>query len=182
MRHLSRVGIWMAAVLATTAVLWPGQPPQQKQFLAPTYYLAAMVNDCEPDPNYVEFRGASNLPPGAVISTEVADLDGWKPYSNRVYVPVGKEGFFSGKIEPRNGMRFRQNLILRVVFQTNFAKQPPSVLAILGKKGEYLAGVQNPMEHPYDLAGLSNNPQLYQVSGWYYGLETIAIVPHCGEK
>jgi len=26
------------------------------------------------------------------------------------------------------------------------------------------------------LAGLSDNPQIYQVSGWYYGIEAIARV------
>jgi hypothetical protein len=61
---------------------------------APTYYLASEVNDCEPDPNYIEFRGASNLPAGAVLTASVADFefDAWKPYSEEVDVTVDEAG------------------------------------------------------------------------------------------
>jgi hypothetical protein len=172
--------IALCIVVATTSLV--GQSPSRKTFSAPTYYIAARVNDCEPDPNYVAFRGASNLPPGALISAIVTgfEFDAWKDYSDEVVVPVNEQGFFAGEIQPKQGLRLGRNLILRVNFETYRTKQPTSVLEVVGKKGERLGGVENvPI---IDIMGHSQNPQLFQVSGWYYGLETIARVPHCGEK
>jgi hypothetical protein len=40
-------------------------------------------------------------------------------------------------------------------------------------KGEHLGEKDAPFG---ELLGVSHNPQLYQVSGWYYGLETIARI------
>jgi len=183
MRLFSCIGICLGTALAVLAGGAQGEKRQSlKALWAPTYYIAAEVNDCEPNPNYVAFRGASNLPPGAIISAVVTDFDfdAWKDYSERVFVPVTDQGFFSGKILPKDGMGFRHNLILRLVFGPIYAKQPASVLAVVGRKGENLGGVEpSPIE---DIAGRSENPQLFQTSGWYYGLETIARVPHCGEK
>ena len=158
------------------------QERSPKPLRAPTYYLVAEVNDCEPDPNYVEFRGASNLPTGAMITTEVADfdLDAWKLLSDDVYVPVDEGGFFSGKILPEKGLHFRHNLILLVDFTPFRPTQPRSVLTAIGDKGERLADVENVLLK--NIGRPSVNPQLVDFSGGYQGLHTIARVPHCGEK
>jgi hypothetical protein len=170
----------VCAVVATVTLF--GQAQSRKPLSAPTYYIVAEVFDCEPDPNYIEFRGASNLPPGALISATVADfnLDAWKDYSEEVHVPVNEAGFFAGRIVPQKGMRLGRNQTLVVTFTTFRPKQPDSVLAIIGKKGEKLGEVEN--VYIKEIGRPSVNPQLLQVSGWYYGLETIARVPNCGEK
>jgi len=182
MRLILHSGPWLLAALAVVAAAsGAGQHPAEKPRAAPTYYVVAEAKDCEPDPYYVEFRGASNLPPGSLISATVTDFYqyAWKDYSDEVYVPANSQGYFSGRISPKKGMQFRGNLILRVIFATYGSTQPASVLAIVGKKGENLGGVDS---HPIgDIMGRSQNPQLFQVSGWYYGLETIARVS-CGEK
>ena len=153
-----------------------------KTLRAPTYYLVTEVNDCESDPSYIEFRGASNLPAGAMITTEVADfdLDAWKPLSDDVYAPVDEQGFFSGKILPEKGLHFRHNLILLVDFTPFRPTQPRSVLTAIGDKGERLADVENVLLK--NIGRPSVNPQLVDFSGGYQGLHTIARVPHCGEK
>jgi hypothetical protein len=128
-----------------------------------------------PDGDLVRFNGASNLPAGANILVTVTDFDNdaWKDYSDGVCVQVAQSGFFSGEIHPKLGIKFRRNLILRASFATNVCKQPASVLRIVGPKGEHLGEKDAPLG---ELAGLSRNPQLYQASGWYYGLETIARI------
>ena len=142
-------------------------------FSAPTYYIVVWGQNWSPDGSLVRFRGASNLPPEANIMLSVSDFDhdAWKDYSSDVCVALRKEGFFDGEIRSKEGMRFRKNLILRANFQTNLCRQPAGVLRVVGQKGEHLGEKDAPFG---ELAGVSRNPQLYQVSGWYYGLETIA--------
>jgi hypothetical protein len=142
-------------------------------FSAPTYYIVVWGQNWSRDGDLVKFRGASNLPPDANIMLTVSDFEGdaWKDYGGDVCVALGKEGFFDGEIHPKEGMRFRRNLILRANFQTNLCRQSASVLRIVGQKGEHLGERDDPLG---ELAGLSRNPQLYQISGWYYGLSTIA--------
>jgi hypothetical protein len=94
--------------------------------------------------------------------------DAWKDYSNEVFLPVDEKGFFDGQIQPKKGVVFHRNLILLAEFTTYRPKQPASVLKIVGRKGQ-------------ELGDLLTNPQIYQVSGPYYVLETIARVPSCGE-
>jgi len=151
------------------------QVPQKEPrvFAAPTYYIVVSGQNSSPRGDLVKFRGASNLPQDATIMLSVSDFDddAWKDYSGDVCVSLTKEGFFAGEIHPKQGMRFRKNLILRANFQTNLCRQSANVLRILGQKAEHLGERDAPLG---ELAGLSRNPQLYQVSGWYYGLSTIA--------
>jgi hypothetical protein len=175
------LGIFVVATLIVAAVVSLRSQAQSRKALSATgYYIAAYVNDCEPDPNYVEFRGTSNLPPGALITATVAefDLDAWKDYGDEIVVSIDERGFFTGKIQPKKGMRLRRNLVLRIDFMSYRPVQPASVLAVVGRRGERLAGQNVAVE---DAGTRSKNPQLFQVSGPYYGLETIARVPNCGE-
>jgi hypothetical protein len=153
------------------------EPPKNaiRTFFAASYYVVARGQNWSPYGDLVRFNGASNLPAGANILVTVADFDhdAWKDYSDAVCVPVAKNGFFSGEIHPKLGMKFHTNLILRASFATNVCKQSASVLRIVGPKGEHLGEKDAPFG---ELVGVSRNPQLYQASGWYYGLETIARI------
>ena len=130
------------------------------------------------DDEDVRFRGASNLPPGARISVAVTELvgAGWNDYSESLCVHVGETGLFGGEIRPKQHLKFRTNLIISAAFATNLCRQSSAVLDVVGKKGWYLSGVENADSHSDDLSALSNNPQLYQTSGWYYGLLDIARI------
>jgi len=167
----------LAKALRTT------QQAPERSLSAPTYYIAAEVYDCEPDPNYIDFRGASNLPSGAVVGALVIDLAEAKAYSEYAYVPVNGAGFFAGRIEPKQGMRFHHGLVLQVFFAPFRPKQAESVLRIIGKKGERLEEVANvSLTVPGDMVRPAVNPQLIMWSGDIYGLDTIASVPECGEN
>ncbi len=164
------------ALLIACAAL--GQAPLKnglRAFSAPTYYIAVEGQNYDPDGDLVRFRGASNLPAGSniLITIEDFDHDAWKDYSDRLCVAVEQDGFFNGQIPPKREMRFRNGLVLRANFQTNLCQQPADVIRIVGSKGEHLGEKDAPFG---ELAGVSRNPQLYQVSGPYYGLETIARI------
>jgi hypothetical protein len=174
------VGVTTVIALASTFQI--AQAPSPKPPRAPTYYPAVNVQSCAPES--IHFRGASNLPGGAMIAMQVDDFngDGWQMFSDWIYVPVGGDGFFRGEIQPSKLLRFQHNLTLIASFATNLHKQPSDVIRVVGEKGWLLAGVENPSQNFTELSGLSQNPQLYQASGWYHGLETIARVGNCGEK
>ena len=141
---------------------------------APTFYIAIDASLTEPD--LISFRAASNLPLGSQIAILTTDFDedGWKDYSDGICATVNEHGFLKGEIQSKKGMKFRRNLLLRADFAPFLCKQPESVLHIVGKKGQYLAGLGDaPLQ---ELSGLSDNPQLYQVSGWTRGLTSIARV------
>jgi hypothetical protein len=146
---------------------------------APTYYIAINARTCQPD--VIRFDGASNLPSKAIIELRVGEPyeDTLKDFTDAVDVPVDSSGFLTGEISPKKGLRFHRSLIAVATFSTDAPNQPASVLNIVGKKGEILSGVRNaPLT---ELIGLSKNPQLFQASGWYYGLQATALVPWCGE-
>ena len=134
---------------------------------APTYYLAADAVSC--NGTMVRAYGASNLPPGAVIAVVVTDFvgDGWHDDSDDAFAEIDNKGFFRTEIHPKLNTQFHRNSLLRASFAPYRPKQSNEVLRIVGRKGENLGGLEN--------------PQVFQVSGPNYGLETIARVPYCGE-
>ena len=144
---------------------------------APTYYIA--VSARLQDAQHVRFEGASNVPPGAKISINVAKFSGygWTSYSADNCSSVNDEGLFAGQLTPKPGLEFPRSgdLVVAATFQTNLCRpQATPVLEALGEKGQRLANVKD--GDMTELAGLSDNPQIYQVSGWYYGIEAIARV------
>ena len=154
-------------LVASAALLAGFQTKSPKSLTAPTYYIAAEARTCEPAE--VRFVGASNLPPGAVVALRVSDFvgDGWSDYSDETYVSVNDKGFFEGIIQPRKAITFHRSLILVAEFTAYRPQQPSTVLGIIGKRGEELGGFEN--------------PQVGQVSGENFYLQTIARVPYCGE-
>jgi len=186
MKSLLKIGLFMSAVFVGAAnIPTAHELPSGTNLSAPTYYVAAEVVGCEPDPNYTEFRGATNLPPGALMTAVVTDFDsdGWKNYSDEVYVPVTREGFFAGEVQPKKGMLFHRNLMLQVYFAPFRPTQPENVLKVVGRKGEKLREVADVrLEVSKGFERPAVNPQLVQWSGDVSGLWTIARVPNCGEK
>ncbi len=159
------------------------ESPVQNPLGAPTYYIATQVYDCEPEPNYVDFRGASNLPVGAVLAANVMNFNTGEDFGQPVSVAVNKAGFFAGKILPKKGMKLGDGLILRVSFDVAGPTQANSVLNVLGKKGQRLAEVERVLlSVPGDIDRPAVNPQLTHRSGEYYGLFTTSMVGNCGQS
>jgi hypothetical protein len=168
MRFYSGSRAWLTLV-AVVAVCAQAQAPRREALHAPTYYVVVEADRCERDT--VNFSGASNLPPKALISMRISDFlgdFGWKDYSDDVYASVDAKGFFAGEIHPKKSLVFRRNLLLVAYFAPYRPTQPSEVLAVVGRHGERLGGQEN--------------PQLGQVSGPNYLLHTIARVPNCGEN
>lgn len=184
MKRFPEIGLFMSAVfVGATSLLSAHGVLSGTNLSAPTYYVAAEVVGCGPD--HIEFRGATNLPPDALMSAVVTDLDsdGWKNYSDEVYVLVTREGFFAGEFQANEGMLFHRNLMLQVYFAPFRPKQPENVLKVVGRKGEKLrevAAVRLEVSRGFERPAV--NPQLTQWSGDVSGLWTIARVPNCGEK
>jgi hypothetical protein len=138
---------------------------QQGQLLAPTYYIAARVTyDGRPEQLYVV--GASNLPFGARLDLQVYRHigEGGDVISEDATAVVGKGGFFDATLHPLKGNRFEHNLVCQIVFATYAVPpQPPSVLRIVGSRGEHL--------------GFPKNPQVEVVSGERFLLSDLVHVP-----
>jgi hypothetical protein len=132
------------------------------------HYIAVEARGCLENGTLRVF-GASSLPAGSMIGLKVSafDEDAWKDYSDEIYVAVDLKGIFSAEIPPKAGRHFARNLLVVADFTTFRPKQPAEVLQVVGEKGEHLGN-------------FDNNPQLFQLSGRYYGLETIARVVACG--
>jgi hypothetical protein len=140
---------------------------------APTYYIAVDGRKCEPDS--ITIMGASNLPSGAVLAIEVENSD-------PTYITLPVSGWFEKDIHAKGGMSFHAGLTVRAYFQIAYyrgPRQPTNVLRVVGLKGWRLAAVRNPAAHFDQLSGLSHNPQLFQTSGWYYGIQTKVVLSEC---
>ena len=132
---------------------------------APTYYVAARTRGCTQQE--MKVVGATNVPPGAVILVNVAEFfqDGWKDFSADYYATVDEKGFFEANVRALANSSFHPNLVARVVFGPAYHQQPAGVLTMVGRRGERL--------------GSNNNPQLGQLSGDNFYIETIARVEGC---
>ena len=173
----------LASCVALALAFAPSQttaPSQRRPIVAPTFYIA--IEGRYEDERTILVRGASDLPVGASISIQIAEFDGiagWKQYSNEICPTVSETGLLTQEIHPKQDLKFRRGLIVRGAFGTELCKQPPSVLDVVGKKGQHL-GNDN-----YDDAidtsksqtsGMFDNPQLFQSSGPHFGLEAIARI------
>jgi hypothetical protein len=160
----------LSAAVLIAAVAANGQAPAKRP-PAPTFYLVIKAT-CDPDS--IRVSGASNLPAGALIRLQISDFDqdAWEDYSGPVYASLREGGLFQEVLHPKTGKKFRRNLLARADFSPIYVPphttQPPGVLKVVGSKGQYLGGLENPQEG--------------QVSGDNHYLSTIASVPNCGER
>lgn len=147
-----------------------------RKLSAPTYYIA--VSATFDYGNVVRVRGASNLPPGSRIALQVFAMpDLSKPESDKLCTTVSKDGLFHDELAENASTR--DGLILTADFATNSCKQPDGVLQVVGKHGEHLGNDQHVTLDEVEMGetpGMIQNPQLYQSSGWYFGLSTITLL------
>jgi len=131
------------------------------------FYLVVRARTCSPQE--VKIEGASNLPVGSILTLQVSDFlgDGWTNYSEETYVTLRADGFFEATIQPVKGKEFHRNLLIQASFIPWRPKQPADVLGVVERHGRNLGGIKN--------------PQVNQVSGWNYQLDTMERVPFCGE-
>jgi hypothetical protein len=169
----------IAAVLLSSAEV--ANPQSRRKLSAPTYYLA-IKGDLESS-DTIRVRGATNVPVGAKIGVVVGQFIGdfgFEPYADGVCATVNEGGLFEIELHAKPGKEFRRSLIAAASFGVNGGcKQPASVLAIVGKKGQHLGNDNYDDAADTSLAetsGMFENPQLNQSSGWYFGLEAIARV------
>jgi hypothetical protein len=153
---------------------------RSQRLSAPTYYIAASAQ--LEYGSTVRVRGISNLPPGAVLSLEVFPPAGivWTDGGRPVCVPIDGNGLFKQEIAVPARLPRPNGLYVRATFQANLCNQHAQVLQIVGRHGEFLGNddhhvtmeeVENGWTH-----GMNKNPQLFQVSGWYFGISDIAQV------
>ena len=153
------------------------QAQEARKLSAPTYYLAiSAVRDHD---NVIRVRGASNLSPGSRISLQAFEMDGdgWNAYSGKVCVTLNKNGLLSEELQLAT--QFRSDLQITAIFETNDCKQPANVLQVVGKHGEYLGNdrhVTMDQVEAGETAGMVRNPQLFQSSGWYFGLSEMTRI------
>jgi hypothetical protein len=147
---------------------------------APSYYVSVFAQREYGDT--VRVKGASNLPPGAAVALEViaTNGDGWTEYSKAVCVATSKEGVFNQEMNISSELPHRTDLFVRATFLTNACKQSAHVLQVVGHHGELLGNDGRPitMEEVErgETPGMQKNPELFQVSGWFFGISAIARV------
>jgi hypothetical protein len=154
---------------------------QPKKLYAPGYYLA--VDAARDYEGAIRVRGASNLPAGAKIQLDVEGAtgeDGWKTLSAPVCVAVDQGGLFDAELSVTKETYKGQALFVNAVFLTNECSQDQRVLQVVGRHGEFLGNdtyhvTMNEVEMGLT-PGMAKNPQLFQVSGWYFGISAITRV------
>jgi hypothetical protein len=164
-------------LFSSLAAFTQNSQPRPSILQAPTYYI--VVHGHLKDEDTIAVRGASNLPPGSMILIQVGD--GTKPLAERTCVGVGKEGLFLRELHPVAGIKFKfsTGLGIDAIFRTSECEQPDGVLQVVGKHGQYLGNdnYDNRIDiHMQWTPGMIDNPQLFQESGWYFGLRTSAPV------
>jgi len=91
-------------------------------------------------PEVVSIFGASNLPPGSVLTVYLYDYigEGSQIFNTETRVVVGQDGLFKTVIGPKPGLSFRTNLVCDVVFSPTYPPQPKGVTQVVGRAGEQL--------------------------------------------
>jgi hypothetical protein len=131
---------------------------------SPTFYIAAS-GEYNKFGTTLPVKGVSNLPAGSRLVVRLYDYVGYQStvLSEDAQVVLDKGGFFEVTLKPREGKRFKDNMVCEILFSTNFIQQDAAVLKIVGKKGELL--------------GIENNPQVKKQSGDNYYLEALVHIP-----
>lgn len=174
--------VWIAACvcggLALSAAGGVGQP---KKLYAPGYYIA--VDATREYEGVVRVRGASNLPVGSKIGLQVEELvpeNGRKPLSTLRCQAVDQRGLFSAELQVTKESYQKRDLIVDATFLTNQCAQDQEVTRVVGHHGELLGNdgrvVTKEEVERGETPGMQENPQVFQISGWYFGIGTIGRV------
>jgi hypothetical protein len=170
-----------ACAVGVTAVSARDAVSQTARLHAPGYYIA--IDATKEYEGVIRVRGASNLPVGAKIGLTVEGLapeNGLKPFNTLACVAVEQSGLFRAELQIAKDAYQKKDLIVHAIFVTYQCAQDQDVIRAVGRHGELLGNdgrpvtmdeVENGMTR-----GMTENPQLFQVSGWYFGLGTIARV------
>lgn len=172
----------LAAIASTSCFFGSALLAQQpKQPLsAPGYYIAIMAQHSYD--TVIRVRGASNLPPGTKVLLQVVAMNdqAYKTYSQDICVAVDEKGLFEQEVGLSAGNLWRRDLLVNAIFLPNECKQNAHVLQILGSHGQYLGHDNRPVTmNEVEMGitpGMAANPQLFQVSGWYFGISALARV------
>ena len=118
--------------------------PRGRTLPAPTFYLSLKQGRCFN--SYVELRGASNLPAGAILDLRLADFqgDGWTFYGDAQKAELDVDGYFVANVPLPTGHKLPHNLIITATFGTNYHRQPADVVRMVGAHGENLDDLSNP--------------------------------------
>jgi len=147
---------------------------------APGYYIAIRAQHSYD--NVIRVKGASNLPPGAKVVLQVVATNDQasKTYSEDACVAIDDKGLFEQEISLSAGNPWRHDFLVVANFLPNECKQNAHVLQVLGSHGQYLGHDNRPVtmdEVEMGITpGMAANPQLFQVSGWYFGISALARV------
>jgi len=161
------------------AALSAGVGGQPQKLYAPGYYIA--VSAVRENEGVIKVHGATNLPVDSKIDLVVEDLvpeNGRKALNSLTCAAVDQRGLFSGELHITKEAYQKKDLIVDAIFLTNECPQEQKVLQIVGVHGEYL-GNDTPRATMEQVEkgmtrGMADNPQIFQISGWYFGVASIA--------
>lgn len=153
----------LVAILMLTAVVY-SEAQSTKTLTAPTFYIAAS-GEYNKYSTTLDVKGTSNLPPGSRLTVTLSDFVGYRSniLSEDAVVVLNTSGFFEVTLKPRQGKQFKDNMVCDISLNPNAVRQDPSVLKIIGKKGELL--------------GVDINPQIGKMSGENYYLQALVHIP-----
>lgn len=102
------------------------------------YYLAVKAR--LQDDDLIDVFGASNLPPGSIVTINIYDYigEGSHILNEPSMIGIGDDGTFRAGVQSAKGKKFKANDVCDVVFSANYPKQPSSVLEVVGPSGRNL--------------------------------------------
>ena len=91
-----------------------------------------------------------------------------------------QKGLFRAELQIGREAYQKKDLIVDAAFLTNQCSQDQAVIGLVGRHGEFLGNDGRPVTMDEvsrgETSGMVANPQLFQVSGWYFGIASIARI------
>jgi hypothetical protein len=138
-KHARSAVVYFTLLVSSTGVGSLAADPGDKCGLSAVgYYMAATARVQDDDLIYV--FGASNLPPGSILTIHIYDFigEGSHILNEDATATVGSDGVFRVGVKAAKQAKFKINQVCDVVFSSNYPKQLASVIKIVGKAGENL--------------------------------------------
>jgi hypothetical protein len=106
--------------------------------------------------------------------------DAWKEYTEKQCVAINEKGLFDHVISLSDGNQYRRGMLVMATFLPNECTQNAHVLHIVGSHGEFLGhddhSVTMDEVENGETRGMTENPQLFQISDWYFGISALARI------